>query len=399
MKYDFETVINRSELGSAKWAMMKRIAPDVPDGVIPFSVADMELKNAPQIIKGLREYFDEDKVSLGYTMYTKNYLDAVNSWMKRRHGWEVDMDWLVQSPGVVSVLYNSVRAYTEPGDGILMFSPVYYPFYMAATMNDRIIVDIPLVLNESRYEIDWEGFKTAAMDAKNKLLLFCSPHNPVGRVWSREELQRVSDICLESGVIVISDEIHNDLIMPGNSHTVFATISNEAAMNTIMCTSPSKSFSLAGLQVSNNFVPDETLRKKLKDEMMRNAMHTLNAVSYRACEIAYNECEDWLDQVILLISENAHVTERYMKENIPEIRVLPMEGTYLQWWDCRQLFDDHLEMEAFMQKKAFLFLDEGYVFGETGKGFERINLACPTWVLREALGRLGEAVKQLGVRN
>jgi putative C-S lyase len=393
MKYDFENVIDRSKLGSGKWSEMRRANPDVPEGIVPFSVADMELKNAPQIMKGLQEFFDADKTMLGYTSPTESYNDAVRSWMKRRHNWDVDMKWNLLSPGVVTAFFVAVRAFSEPGDGVIMFSPVYYPFKMAIEKNRRTVVDVPLLQRDMRYEIDWEKFEAAAKIPANKILLFCSPHNPVGRVWSVSELRRVSEICLNNNVLMLSDEIHNDLIMPGCTHTVYATISKEAEQNCIICTAPSKTFSLAGLQTSNILVPNPELHKKMFEEMFGSALFTLNAVGYKACEIAYTQCEDWLDQVIGLVDHNAKLVEVFMAEKIPQIKVFPLEGTYLQWWDCRALFDDHKEMEEFMRKKALLFLDEGYMFGDTGKGFERINLACPTRILQEALDRLYVALK------
>lgn len=393
MKYDFETVIDRSRLGSSKWNEMYMANPNVPAGIVPLSVADMELKNPPQIMEGLRDFFDVDRVTLGYTSPTERYHEAVRGWMRRRHGWDVDMEWNVLSPGVVTALFHAVSAFTEPGDGVIIFSPVYYPFRMAIEGRGRTVVDVPLVESGLRYEVDWEGFKAAARNPKNKLLMFCSPHNPVGRVWTEEELGRIAGICLENDVLILSDEIHNDLIMPGHRHTVFAKISKDIERRCVICTSPSKTFSLAGLQVSNIFVPNPELREKLRREMFSSGLFTLNIAAYRACEIAYNQCEDWLDQVIALIDNNARLAEAFMAERIPEIRVYPLEGTYLQWWDCRGLFPDHEELETFMRQKALLFLDEGYVFGETGRGFERINLACPTRVIQEALERLERALK------
>ena len=392
VRYDFESYIDRSTLGSSKWNEMRQANPDTPPGIVPFSVADMELKNAPEIITGLSEYLNVDTVSLGYTTTTEAYESAVKGWLKKRHGWEVDMNWNVLSSGVVSALFHAVRAFSEPGDGIIIFSPVYYPFKMAVDINTRTLVDVPLIAGKDHYEIDWTAFEAVAKEPKNKLLLFCSPHNPVGRVWTREELGRLSEICLRNNVLVVSDEIHNDLIMPGYKHTAYALLSKDAEKNCIMCTSPSKTFSLAGLQVSNIFVPDEDMRKRLKKEMMSSALFTLNALAYKACELAYNNCEEWLSQVIDLIEKNANLVEKYLAENVPQIKVYPLEGTYLQWWDCNALFDDCNEMEEFMKKKALLFLDEGYMFGESGKGFERINLACPTWVLSDALGRLTAAL-------
>ena len=392
VKYDFESYVDRSKTGSSKWNEMRQANPDTPEGIVPLSVADMELKNAPEIILGLREYLNVDTVSLGYTTTTEAYDAAVTGWMKRRHGWDVDMSWNVLSPGVVSAVFHAVRAFSNPGDGIIILTPVYYPFKMAVDISNRTLVGVPLIIGEKHYEIDWPAFEAAAKDPKNKLLIFCSPHNPVGRVWTAEELGRLAEICLKNDVLVLSDEIHNDLIMPGYKHTVYALLSKDAENNCIMCTSPSKTFSLAGLQVSNIFVPNEDLRKRFKHEMVSGAHFALNAIAYKACELAYNNCEEWLSQAIELIAKNAAFTEKYFAENIPQIKVFPLEGTYLQWWDCNTLFDDCKEMEEFMKKKALLFLDEGYIFGDTGSGFERINLACPTWVLSDALGRLTTAL-------
>ena len=392
MKYDFENYVNRSETGSGKWNEMKAANPDVPDGIVPLSVADMELKNAPEILAGLREFLNDNTVSLGYTSPTASYNAAVAAWMKKRHNWDVDMSWNMLSPGIVTALFHAVRAFTDPGDGVIIFSPVYYPFKMAADFNKRTLVDVPLVIGERHYEIDWTAFEKAAKQPQNKVILLCSPHNPVGRVWTKEELLRLSEICLANNVLVLSDEIHNDLIMPGYTHTVYATLSEEAAQNCIVCTSPSKTFSIAGLQVSNIFIPNAEIRDRLKKEMMTSAQFSLNTFAYKACELAYNLCEDWLDGVIELIAKNAALVESFFAGNIPQIKVYPLEGTYLQWWNCNALFDDHEKLEEFMKQKALLFLDEGYMFGDTGRGFERINIACPTKVISDALERLKAAL-------
>ena len=394
MIYDFENMIDRSKLGSGKWNDMLKANPDVPDGIVPFSVADMELKNPPQLMEGLREYFNTDHMTFGYTTPTESYNMAVTGWMKRRHNWDVDMNWNILSPGVVTAFFIAVRAFSEPGDGVIVLSPAYYPFRLAIDINKRSITEVPLIDEGKNYVIDWERFEKAAQDPANKLLLFCSPHNPVGRVWTEAELRRLSEICLANNVLVLSDEIHNDLIMPGHKHTIYATLSDEAEQNCVVFTSASKTFSLAGLQTSNIFVPNEVLRKRLSEEMRKSALFFVNAVGLKAFEIVYTQCEDWLEQAIALISRNAKFTADYMSEKIPQIKVYPLEGTYLQWWDCRELFDDYKEMERFMQTKAYLFLDEGYIFGETGKGFERINIACPTRVLQEALDRLYAALKE-----
>lgn len=392
MKYDFDVVIDRSAGGSKKWDDMRKVCPDLPAGIVPLSVADMEFKNAPEIMEGLREWCDGDQVTLGYTGPTESYNEAVKAWMKQRHNWDVDMKWNILSPGVVTAFFCALRAFSEPGDGVIIFSPVYYPFKMGVEINKRTLLDVPLISRDRRYEIDWDKFEAAAQRPDTKILLFCSPHNPVGRVWTREELQRISEICLKHSVLMISDEIHNDLIMPGYKHTVYATLSEEAAQNCIICTSPSKTFSLAGLQTSNIFVPNAELKERLFKEMFASAIFTLNAVGYRACEIAYTQCGDWLAQAIDTIHGNALFVERYLEEYIPQIKAYPLESTYLQWWDCRGLFSDYKEQEAFLQQKAYLFLDEGYLFGDAGQGFTRINLACPRNVLESALERLRVAL-------
>ncbi|NLL38441.1 MAG: pyridoxal phosphate-dependent aminotransferase [Clostridiales bacterium] len=397
MKFDFENVINRSGLGSSKWNEMKKINPDVPENIVPLSVADMELKNAPRIMEGIRAFLDAEKVTLGYTSPTESYNEAVRSWMKKRHSWEVDMKWNVPTPGVVTAFFHAIRAYSQPGDGVIIFTPVYYPFKMAIERNNRTVADVPLVNRGLRYEIDWDRFEAAARERSNKLLLFCSPHNPVGRVWTEEELRRVSDICLKYNVLVLSDEIHNDLIMPGYKHTVYATLSEDALQNCLIFTSPSKTFNLAGLQTSNILIPNEKLRERFIETMLDSGLVSVNIIGYKACEIAYTQCEEWLTQAIGLIAQNAKLVEDYMKENIPQIKVHPLEGTYLQWWDCRELFDDYREMEDFMQNKAYLFLDEGYLFGENGQGFERINLACPPHILYDALQRLKTALESSAI--
>src|SRR5665647_81554 len=258
MKYDFETIIDRRSTGSGKWDQMIRCNPDVSRGVVPFSVADMELKNPPEITEGLKKYIDS--TILGYTQPTDSYLNAVCDWMKRRHGWVVKRDWIIGSPGVVNALFLAVKAFTNQGDGIIIQTPVYYPFYAAIERNQRALVKNPLIYTGSNYFIDYDDLERKAHDPKNKVLLFCSPHNPVGRVWTPEELTRVGEICLRNNVLIISDEIHFDLIMPGHKHTVFANVSEDLANNTIVCTSPSKTFNLAGMQTSNIIIPNEIIR-------------------------------------------------------------------------------------------------------------------------------------------
>lgn len=391
MKYDFETVVNRFGQGAAKYEQMLEWNPNVSQDIIPFSIADMELKNAPEITEGLKNYIDTH--ILGYTQPTDDYLNAVCGWMKKRHGWEIKKDWIVEAAGVVGAFYSAIKALTRPGDGIIIMTPVYYPFFSAIESNGRKLVASSLINTGDTYVIDYEDLEIKAKDPKNKILLFCSPHNPVGRVWKKEELERVADICLRNDVLIISDEIHFDLIMPGYEHTVFAKVSEKAADNMIVCTAPSKTFNLAGMQTSNIIIPNEKIREAYLTEVRSNGFFSLNILGYKACEIAYTQCDTWLDQLIELVYQNHLELKKYFEKNLPQIKVYDLEGTYLQWMDFRALGMDKDELEEFMHIEAEVFFDEGYVFGDEGNGFERMNIACPTGVMMAGLDRLANAIE------
>lgn len=391
MKYDFETVVNRFNQGSYKYEQMLGWNPNVSQEIIPFSVADMELKNAPEIVEGLKNYIDTH--ILGYTLPTTNYLNAVCKWMKKRHGWDIKPEWIVGSSGVVGAFYSAIKALTKPGDGVIIMTPTYYPFYSAIDLNGRKVVKNPLLNTGETYLIDYNDLEQKARDPENKILLFGSPHNPVGRVWKIEELQKVAEICLKNDILIISDEIHFDLIMPGYVHTIFGKISEEVANNIIVCTAPSKTFNLAGMQTSNIIIPNKEIRDAYLTEVKSNGFFALNILGYKACEIAYTECEDWLDQLIELINYNHFELKKYIEENIPKIKVFDLEGTYLQWMDFSKLGLDKYELEKFMHLEAQVFFDEGYIFGEEGNGFERMNIACPTSVMMEGLERLSNSIK------
>ncbi len=393
MKYDFETLVSRMNVGSSKWNLIQKLKGDVSDDIVPFSVADMEFKNPPQIIEGLKKYMDSS--IFGYTEATEEYYEAVCKWMERRHDWKINKEWVTEFSGVVPALFTIVRALTKEDEGVLLMTPVYYPFYKAIELNNRKVIKSELLFCKDHYEIDFEDFEKKAKLESTKLFILCNPHNPVGRVWSEEELKKIGRICIENNVLIVSDEIHFDLIMPGYNHTVFANISEEFANHAVICTAPSKTFNLAGLQASNIITPNKKIRDKILVERMASIGNSgLNIFGYKACEIAYNECEDWLDELINILYENKKLVEDFMKTNLPEIKVINLEGTYLQWLDFRTLEHDHKALEKFMHTEAQVFLDEGYIFGDEGQGFERINLACPKDVLKEALDRLLEAVKR-----
>ncbi len=388
-RYDFEMLLSRENTGSFKWDGMLDANPDVPSGIVPFSVADMEFKNAPEIAEGLYEYLQNS--ILGYTLPTDGFLDAITAWMKRRHGWDVKKEWLVDYPGVVPSLYHLVKLLTEEDEGVIIFTPVYYPFYNAIDKGKRRMVQSPLVRNDNRYEIDYADFERKAKEARNKLCILCNPHNPVGRVWTEEELEKVGRICIDNGVTVISDEIHADLIMPGHKHTVFGSISEEFANNSIICTAPSKTFNIAGMLTSSLIIPNAELKERVYNYREDNAIYFCNQLGYKTCEIVYNQCEQWLEELLEVLDTNRKFIKEFMREKFPEVTVFDLEGTYLQWLDFNGLGLTYQELEKFMVEEAFMFTDEGHIFGKLGEGYERINLACPTWVLKEGLERMYEA--------
>ena len=391
-KYDFETVISRKGQGAYKWDQMYEKYPDLEDSIVPFSVADMELKPATEITEGLQKYIGEQ--ILGYTGPNKDYFDAVIKWMKKKHDFNIEKDWISCSPGVVSAIYDCVKAYTEENDGVIIFTPVYYPFYNAIKFNNRKIIDCGLIEKEGYYTIDFEKFEEFAKDPNNKLLILCSPHNPVGRVWTKEELEKIGKIALKNNLIVVSDEIHFDIIIPGHKHTVFQTLSEELAEITITCTAPTKTFNLAGVGVSNIIIKNKKLREKFRNSQEKSATHVFSPLPYRACEIAYSQCEEWLTLFLELVDRNQKTVNKFFEEKFIELKAPLIEGTYLQWIDFRALELKNEELKKFMNEKAKLFFSEGYTFGEKGSGFERINLAVPSAVLEKALDRLYNAIKE-----
>lgn len=390
MKYDFTSVPDRSQCGSSKWNSAKNASVEN----VPLSVADMEFYTAPPIVDAIKNL--ADTTILGYTEATDKYYDAVCGWMKRRHNFEVKNEWIINTPGVVDALAVLVDAVTKPGDGVIILTPVYYPFDMAVIAKGRRIIYSTLVNNNGHYEIDYADLRKKAAMPKAKALLFCNPHNPVGRVWTKDELLKVADICCDNDVFIIDDEIHHDLIMPGYEHTVMATVSERVKDNIAVCTAPSKTFNIAGLQGSNIIIPNKIVRTKAKACSMLNMQMNLNIVAYTACIAAYNECEEWLDELIAVIDSNAKYVEKFMAENFPEIRISPLEGTYLQWLDMRELGMTHIELRK-MLEDAGIYLDNGEVFGESGRGFERINLACSRETLEKTMQRFKCAVEK--VRN
>lgn len=388
MKYDFNTLINRNELGSDKWELMKQTNPNVPKNIAPLSVADADIKLAPEIQQGLIKFIQNDPV-FGYTCATDKYYNAVINWMKTKHNYAIEKDWIVLSNGVVTALNNAVAAFTNAGEGVIIFTPVYPPFYRVTKANDRKVVPCPLINQDTKYSIDFDKFETLAKQPENTLLILCSPHNPIGRVWQKDELEKIAKICLDNNITIISDEIHGDLIMPGYTHYPLASLSPEIANITITCTAPSKSFNLAGLQASNIIIKNPELREKFVNMQTQHGFSGLNTLAFEATTLAYTKAKAWLEEFKQLIYQNYQTLTTFIEQNLPNAKVYPLEGTYLAWIDFNSYVKDYHELEAKMLK-ANLYLDEGYIFGTEGEGYERINLACPTHVLIDALNRMKE---------
>ena len=387
MRYDFETARLRRGVEAMKWDAMGQ----QPDDVVPLSAADMELLSPPEIIEALRQTAEYGM--WGYTWWGETYGKAVKHWMSTRHNWEIEPEWIVQTNGVVQGLYAAVRTFTQPGDNVLVLTPVYYPFYRAVRLNGRNVVESQLKLVDGHFEIDFDDFAEKARQCK--MFLLCSPHNPVGRVWTEDELRRMGDICLENQVLVVSDEIHFDLIMPGYQHTVFATLGEKYADNCLVCTAPSKTFSLAGLCLANIIIPNEEKRKAFDAMVNVSGCYTYSVFGLRALETGYTQCADWVDQLNEHIYGNYLYFKQFMAEHFPKVWVADLEGTYLCWFDCRCFGMPGEQLAEYLQKEAKLFLDDGYIFGAAGDGFERINLACSRKVLENSLERFRKAFENL----
>ncbi len=402
MKYDFDREINRKGTNSVKWEFIKhggsllfREEPDDSSSgtrLLPMWVADMDFPCPEPVVEALVARAQHRL--FGYTSPTDSYFNAIVNWMKRRHGWEIEPEWISTTPGVVPALNMLVKTYTSPGDKVLIQTPVYYPFNKAVENSDGILVTNPLIYENGRYSMDFADLEEKTKDPQVKMAILCSPHNPVGRVWTRDELLRFGEICLNNNVLVVSDEIHGDLILEGHVFTPFAGISEAFAQSSITCNAPSKTFNLAGLKTSNIIISDEQLRARFKKTLERTALGGVGAFGVVALEAAYNHGEEWLSQVLDYIMGNYRYLEKYIAEHLPQIKVVPLEGTYLVWLDCRSLGLGKLELEQLMLEEAKVYLDEGYIFGTEGEGFERVNLACPRSVLVEALERIRNVMER-----
>lgn len=390
MVYDFDKVIERKNTSCVKYDAASKMG--MPEDILPLWVADMDFQAPQGVIDRLKDAVEHG--IFGYSEEPEGYFEALHSWYSRRFGWEIDREWLIRTPGVVFAVSAAVRAFTNAGDSVLIQQPVYYPFKRAIENNGRKAVNCGLVLKDGRYQIDFDAFEKCAAREEVKLFVLCSPHNPIGRVWEEWELRKLGEICLKHQVKIVSDEIHSDFVYPGHRHHVLASLSDEFAAITMTCTAPSKTFNLAGLQTSNIFISNEEMRSAYQHVLEVQDCGELNRMGLLACQAAYETGEEWLEQLLVYLKGNLDYIRSFLAEKLPQVKLIEPEGTYLLWMDFRELDLNEKELEELIVKKARLWLDGGTMFGESGAGFQRVNIACPRSIIAEAMERLYQAIKE-----
>lgn len=387
---DFDTVIDRKGTRSLKYDFAVRRGK--PENVLPLWVADMDFQTSSYITDAL-----EDMVKhgvFGYSESEEHYFEAVQNWMERHYNWHVKESWMTKTPGIVFALAMAVKAYTQENDAVLIQPPVYYPFKEVVEDNHRRLVNNTLVLGEDgTYTIDYEDFEKKIVEENVKLFILCNPHNPVGRVWTKEELERLGDICLKHGVFVVSDEIHADFVFE-RKHTVFSEVKEAYRDISMICTSPSKTFNIAGLQISNIFISNPEKATAFRRQVAAAGYSQVGLPGLVACEAAYRHGDEWLEGVLAYIKANAEFTRAYLQEHLPRVKMTKLEGTYLVWLDFRDYGLTDKELDEKILNQAGLWLDSGAVFGKCGEGFQRINIACPRKTLQQALDRLIDVFAQ-----
>jgi len=395
LKYDFNRVVNRYDTASVKWDEVEKRFGE--KDLLPMWVADMDFMVPPPVLDAIKRRAEHG--IMGYTSQPESYFDAVMDWMEKRHKWTIKKEWIYFSPGVVPGLNMIIQAFTSPGDKILIQPPVYYPFAGSIINNGRQLVYNQLLFEDGLYKIDFNDLfkKLAGKDVK--LLILCSPHNPVGRVWSKEELAELGDMCLDCQTLVVSDEIHCDITYENYVHIPFCAVSDEFGKNSITCTAPSKTFNMPGLQTANLIIPNPAIAETYARYMKKLGLLRPNVFGILLTESAYRCGSKWLDQLLEYLQQNLVFLTGYIRDRIPQIKVVKPEGTYLVWLDCRDLGLGVKQLEQFMLKQAKVALDDGYIFGPGGEGFTRINIACPRSTLEEGLRRIETAVKKLSVMN
>jgi cystathionine beta-lyase len=390
-KYDFDKVTDRKNTNSLKYDFA--VERGKPSDLLPLWVADMDFPTPKEVISALTKKAEHG--IFGYSEPKPDYFEAIRNWYKTRHGWDMDASKLVLSCGVVYAICTLIQVLTNKGDGVIICQPVYYPFQESVVENERKLVVSELVYDGNQYNIDFDDFEQKIVSQNVKLFILCSPHNPVGRVWTKAELQRLGDICLKHNVFVIADEIHADFVYGENKHTIFCTVKPEYENMCAVCTAPTKTFNLAGLHNANIYIPNDEVRKKYLAQLNRQGYSQSNVMGIVAAQAAYTYGGEWLDELIEYLTSNLEFVDKFLKENLPQIKLIKPQGTYLIWLDCRALNLTDRQLKDLVVNKAKLWLDDGYIFGKGGSGFQRINIACPRSILAEALNRLKSAVEQL----
>lgn len=386
--YNFDKVINRRGTNSIKYDREKAQNPKI----IPMWVADMDFETLPEVKDALMKRAQHG--IFGYAAPTDSYYHSIMKWMKERHNFIIEKEWIVPTPGVVAALKLAVRTYTQLEDKVMIMKPVYYPFDASIQLNGRTVVECPLVLKDDHYVCDFDLFEKQIVDNQVKLFILCNPHNPIGKVWTKDELYQIGTICKKHHVYVISDEIHMDFIYKGAKHISFYQVDESFKDFTIICTAPSKTFNLAALQTSNIVIADEQMREAFVKEKLLSGMSDPNIFGMDACEAAYTYGAKWVDELLDYLQGNIDFMKNFFANHLPEIKVIDPQGLYLVWVDMRSLGMNHDELEDFMLNKAYLWLDEGYIFGTGGDGFERFNVACPRSILQQALEQLETAIHE-----
>lgn len=388
MKYNFDTIIDRNNTNSLKYdfATNKGKAKDI----LPLWVADMDFKAPPEVINTLVKKSHHG--IFGYSEAGLDYFNILSDWFKSYYDWHIKSEWLVKTPGVVFAISTVIRALTHVGDAVIIQEPVYYPFKESILINKRKCVVNQLVYTNGKYSIDFDDFEDKIIRYQVKLFILCNPHNPVGRVWSKEELIQLGDICVKHGIMVISDEIHADFTYHGYKHHVFQALKPSFSQLTITCTAPTKTFNLAGLQISNIFISNPELRHAFKEELNSSGYSQLNIMGIVACKTAYKNCHQWLEELKIYLKDNLEFVKAYLNKHLPILKLVEPQGTYLVWIDFMDLGFNDDKLEDLIVNKAGLLLDSGTMFGSGGQGFQRINIACPRSVLKQALKQLNYAI-------
>lgn len=386
MTYNFDTPVNREGTFSLKW---DAAGPDT----LPMWVADMDFKTAPAITEALIKRAAHG--IFGYTKTPQAYYDAITAWFARRHNWQIQPNWILTAPGVVPALSAIIQALTQEGDKIILQTPVYNCFFSCIKDNQRQILTNPLIYKNQTYYMDFEDLEQKAAQPGVKFLLLCNPHNPAGRVWTREELLKAAEICLRHGVKIIADEIHGELVSPGYTYIPFASLGQEIAQHTITCTSASKAFNIAGLQAANIVIADEALRQATEQRLKTNEISALGVFGVEATIAAYTQGEDWLNQLNAYIHQNTVFLEQYFLNHMPFLPVTRLEGTYLVWVNCQALGMSSAQLSNKLRTEGKILVNPGHLYGTGGNGFIRLNIACPQALLKDGLDRFYQVIKNL----